>query len=124
MRSSLSTTDGWRGLPSVGFGEAHLLAALDHAAASGTLSGSVLIGYDGRAGARELAHLAADLLTTHSLSCVLRTGAAPTPAIPTRLAALAPERGHHRHRQPQSTGISRRQTSGRPGPRHPVARAL
>jgi phosphomannomutase len=41
----------------------------------------VLIGYDGRAGARELAHLAADLLTTHGLSRVLRTGAAPTPAL-------------------------------------------
>jgi phosphomannomutase len=82
MRSSSTTTDGWwRGLPGVGFAEAHLLAAVDHAAASGALSGSVLIGYDGRAGARELAHLAADLLTTHGLSCVLTTGAAPTPAI-------------------------------------------
>jgi hypothetical protein len=32
MRSSSTTTDGWRGLPGVGFGEAHLLAAVDHAA--------------------------------------------------------------------------------------------
>lgn len=81
MRSSPTTTDGWRGLPGVGYAEPQLLAALDHAATSGALGSSVLVAYDGRAGARELAQLAADLLTSHGLSCCLATGPAPTPAV-------------------------------------------
>lgn len=80
MRSSPATTDGWRGLPGVGYAEPQLLSALDQAATSGALGSSVLIAYDGRAGARELAQLAADLLASRGLTCYLTTGPAPTPA--------------------------------------------
>lgn len=80
MRSSPTTTDGWRGLPGAGYGEPQLLATLDHAATSGVLASDVLVAYDSRAGARELAQLAADLLASRGLTCYLATGAAPTPA--------------------------------------------
>lgn len=81
MRSSAATTDGWRGLPGPDWSEFDLLATIGHAAASGVLGPSVLIGYDGRAGARELAQLAADLLSNRGLSCHLATGPSPTPAL-------------------------------------------
>ncbi|WP_372412709.1 hypothetical protein [Streptomyces luteireticuli] len=81
MRSIAATTDGWRGLPGPAWAEPHLLAALDHCATQQALGNSVLIGYDGRAGARELAHLAADLLTTRGITCHLATSPAPTPAL-------------------------------------------
>lgn len=89
MRSSPVTTDGWRGLPGIGYAEPQLLAALDQTATSGALGNRVLVAYDGRAGARELAHLAADLLASRGLTCYLTTGPTPTPAA-----------GHLVHRQP------------------------
>ncbi|MDQ1307205.1 MAG: hypothetical protein QG671_3037 [Actinomycetota bacterium] len=80
MRSTPTTTDGWRGLPGPDWSELHLLAAIDHVAASGALGDRVLLGFDARAGAAELATLAADLLAVRNISCILALGAAPTPA--------------------------------------------
>jgi phosphomannomutase len=80
MRSVATTTDGWRGLPGPDWSELHLLAAIDHAAASGALGDRVLVGFDARAGAAELAVLAADLLTARNITAILATGPAPTPA--------------------------------------------
>lgn len=80
MSSAPTTTDGWRGLPGPGFAEPHLLAALDHCAERDVLGENVLVGYDGRAGAPELAQLAADLLAEHGITAHLATSPAPTPA--------------------------------------------
>ncbi|MFF9436511.1 hypothetical protein ACF1BP_22560 [Streptomyces sp. NPDC014735] len=80
MRSTPTTTDGWRGLPGPDFAEPQLLAVLNHCAAQDVLGEDVLVGYDGRAGAPELAQLAADLLAEHGITAHLATGPAPTPA--------------------------------------------
>lgn len=93
MRSAATTTDGWRGLPSPAWSELHLLAAIDRAAASGALGDRVLVGFDGRAGAAEVAALAADLLTARNITCMLATEPAPTPAF-----------GLFTHTRPEVTG--------------------
>ncbi|MFI9630079.1 hypothetical protein [Streptomyces sp. NPDC052042] len=80
MRSLVTTTDGWRGLPGPDWAEPQLLAALDHCAARGVLGEHVLVGHDARAGAQEVAHLAADLLAHHGLTTHLASTPGPTPA--------------------------------------------
>jgi phosphomannomutase len=55
MRSKDSTTDGWRGLPGPRWSEREILSVVLQLAASGALASTTLIGFDTRAGSRELA---------------------------------------------------------------------
>lgn len=116
MRSAPSTTDGWRGLPGATFAEPQLLAALSHCADQDLLGQDVLVGYDGRAGAPELAQLAADLLSEHGITAHLATGPAPTPACgwlvhqePTLSAAVIITASHN---PPGYTGMKLRNACG------------
>ncbi|MGW1158902.1 hypothetical protein ACWD48_11880 [Streptomyces sp. NPDC002519] len=116
MRSVPSTSDGWRGLPGSAFAEPQLLAALGHCADQDVLGDNVLVGYDGRAGAPELAQLAADLLTEHGITAHLATSPAPTPACgilvrqePALSAAVVITASHN---PPGYTGMKIRDASG------------
>ena len=75
------TTDGWRGLPGADWSEPGILAILAGLAKDGRLSGHVAVAFDGRAGSRDLAVLACDLLGGHGISCLLADEPAPTPAL-------------------------------------------
>ncbi|MER6959311.1 hypothetical protein [Streptomyces sp. NPDC000618] len=79
MRSLSTVTDGLRGTPGPDWSERDLLAVLT--AFTPADERAVLVGHDGRAGSRELAHLAADSLAHRGVRCVLATGPAPTPAL-------------------------------------------
>ncbi|RSD16363.1 hypothetical protein [Amycolatopsis eburnea] len=81
MQSTPTTTDGWRGQTGPSYAEPQLLGALDLAVARGVLHGTVLVGYDGRAGAHDIAHLAADLLAARGATAVLADSPAPTPGV-------------------------------------------
>ncbi|MFJ4741163.1 hypothetical protein [Streptomyces sp. NPDC088775] len=116
MHSTATTTDGWRGQPGTGWAEPQLLAALDHCALQGVLGEQVLIGHDARAGAPELAYLAADLLTHHGLTTHLAATPAPTPALgrlvhhrPGLTAAVIVTASHN---PPGYIGIKLRDSSG------------
>jgi len=93
MRSAATTTDGWRGRPGPDWSELDLLAAVAHAADTGALGSSVLIGYDTRAGSAQIATLIASLLRIRNVSCKLADGPAPTPAA-----------GRYAHSDPDLTG--------------------
>ncbi|MEV1068043.1 hypothetical protein [Streptomyces sp. NPDC050263] len=84
MRSLSTVTDGRRGTPGPDWSERDLLAVLTALAPTAPRRAderAVLVGHDGRAGSRELAHLAADFLAQRDVRCVLATGPAPTPAL-------------------------------------------
>lgn len=84
MRSLSTATDGRRGTPGPGWSERDLLGSLTALSPDPRPDAderAVLVGHDGRAGSRELAHLAADVLTHRGTRCVLATGPAPTPAL-------------------------------------------
>jgi len=73
------TTDGWRGTPSAQHSEREILA---RATSLGRAMGDTLaIGYDGRAGSRELGLLAARALTASGTCCLVSSTPVPTPAI-------------------------------------------
>ncbi|MFJ4880337.1 hypothetical protein ACIP93_34705 [Streptomyces sp. NPDC088745] len=130
MRSLATTTDGWRGRPGPDWAEPQLLAALDHCAAQGVLGEHVLIGHDARAGAREVAHLAADLLAHHGLTTYLASAPGPTPAFGSLVhrrsdltAAVVVTASHN---PPGYIGIKVRDRSGHgiPWPQPPAGAAL
>ncbi|MFE9250759.1 hypothetical protein [Streptomyces sp. NPDC007088] len=130
MRSLATTTDGWRGRPGPDWAEPQLLAALDHCAAQGALGEHVLIGHDARAGAREVAHLAADLLAHRGLRTHLASTPGPTPAFgslvharPDLTAAVVVTASHN---PPGYIGIKVRDRSGHgiPWPQPPADAAL
>jgi phosphomannomutase len=81
MTSTLTSTDGWRGLPGPDWSELDLLAAVEHAASTGALGDHVLIGFDTRAGSCQIAQLIMNLLQARHVSCRIATSPAPTPAI-------------------------------------------
>ncbi|MEV1004743.1 hypothetical protein [Nonomuraea sp. NPDC050202] len=81
MRSKDSTTDGWRGLPGPRWSEREILSVVLRLAASGALASTTLIGFDTRAGSRELARLAATLLRQRGLRVGLAQEYTPTPAV-------------------------------------------
>ncbi|MFF9785722.1 hypothetical protein [Streptomyces nigrescens] len=117
MHSTATTTDGWRGLPGPAWAEPQLLAALDHCASRDVLGEQVLVGHDARAGARELAHLAADLLAHHGITTHLATTPAPTPAfghlVHQRSDLSAAVIVTASHNPPGYIGIKLRDSSGR-----------
>jgi len=76
-----ATTDGWRGLPSPDWSEPAILGTLADLARDGQLSGQVAVAFDGRAGSRDLAILACDLLNACGVTCLLADEPAPTPAL-------------------------------------------
>lgn len=81
MRSAATTTDGWRGLPGPTWSELDLLTAVQHAAATGALGSHVLVGFDTRAGSREIAALITNLLTRDGVTVSCADAPAPTPAL-------------------------------------------
>jgi phosphomannomutase len=75
------TTDGWRGMPGPDWSEPAMLAILTALAHGGQLGASTAVSFDGRAGSRELAVLACDLLSGLGFTCLLGDEPAPTPAL-------------------------------------------
>jgi phosphomannomutase len=75
------TTDGWRGLPGQDWSEPAILGILAALDREGQLGGQVAVAFDGRAGSRDLAGLACDLLAGHGATCLLADEPAPTPAL-------------------------------------------
>lgn len=81
MTSDPVTTDGWRGMPGTNWSEPVMLGILASLARDGRLGGRVAVAFDGRAGSRELAVLACDLLASLGITCLLGDEPAPTPAL-------------------------------------------
>lgn len=81
VRSDPATTDGWRGMPGAQWSEMSILPLVAGLADEGALGGRAAVGYDGRAGSRELAVLTCDLLAERGVPCVLGTEVTLTPAL-------------------------------------------
>jgi phosphomannomutase len=79
--SDPGSTDGWRGLPGPGWPEPALLAIVASLAAGGFLGAQPAVAFDGRAGSRELASLACDLLAGLGIRCLAGDEPSPTPAL-------------------------------------------
>jgi phosphomannomutase len=75
------TTDGWRGLPGPDWSEPAILGTLAGLVRDGRLGGRAAVAFDGRAGSRDLAVLACDLLAANGIACLLADEPAPTPAL-------------------------------------------
>ncbi|MEU3455371.1 hypothetical protein ABZ671_17500 [Micromonospora sp. NPDC006766] len=73
------TTDGWRGLPARNWSEREIVGrALGLATA---IEGTIAVGYDSRAGSRDLAVLVGRALTTMGHECAIASRPTPTPAV-------------------------------------------
>jgi phosphomannomutase len=80
-KSTELTTDGWRGQPANIWSEHEVLRIAAAFAANLPAGQSVAIGFDGRAGSRELAQLAARAFSNAGVSCILAAHITPTPAV-------------------------------------------
>lgn len=81
MNASELTTDGWRGQPSKKWSEQEVLNNASAFAANLKATESLVIGFDGRAGSREVAILAAHAFSNLGVSCILASAITPTPAV-------------------------------------------
>lgn len=110
------TTDGWRGRPSSRWSEGDILNTV-MAFATGA-RGAIAIGYDGRAGSRELAALAAHSMTGLGLPHVVSSTVVPTPALG-RFVASRPDIAGGvimtaSHNPPGDVGVKLRGADGLP----------
>lgn len=81
MTADPVATDGWRGMPGRDWSEPAMLGILAGLARDGRLGGRIAVAFDGRAGSRELAVLACDLLAGLGITCLLADEPSPTPAL-------------------------------------------
>lgn len=75
------TTDGWRGTPSALWSEHNVLRKATAFAANIEKGHALAIGFDGRAGSRDLAMLAANAFSNLGVKCVVSSSITPTPAV-------------------------------------------
>ena len=75
------TTDGWRGQPSKKWSELDVLSKAAAFAANLKSDQSLAIGFDGRAGSRELAMLAARAFSNLGVNCIVSSAITPTPSV-------------------------------------------
>jgi phosphomannomutase len=75
------TTDGWRGQPARKWSEHDVLSKAAAFAANLPSGQSLAIGFDGRAGSRELAKLAARAFSNLGVQCLVASDITPTPAV-------------------------------------------
>lgn len=81
MESKSFTTDGVRGLPSVSWCELNVIGVVLSALSEFDSSRSIIVGYDGRAGSRELAAYAAAVVERSGREYMLCGSPAATPAL-------------------------------------------